>query len=114
MSQIAVSNNTINWTVSKGTSFEIVINKSTGWAMYDEIKMDFKYLKEVNSPSFLTLTVGGGFVIDGNRLIGSVSYAQSLLFSNEIIHADIKLRIGREVLEPIPFLINVKDTVTHL
>lgn len=114
MSEIAVTNNTIQWAINKGTTSSIAINKSDGWAMYDQIRMEFKELKEVNFPSFLTLTVGAGLTISGNRLIISITYAQSLLFASSVIHADIKLKIGTEVIAPIPFLITITDTVTKL
>jgi hypothetical protein len=114
MSEIAVSSNTVIWNIPKGTSAQISINKSNGWAMYDLIRMDFKNLKEINSPVIFSLTIGNGLTIDGNRLIISLTYQQTSLFVNPIIHADVKLRIGTEVIEPIPFLINITETVTKL
>ena len=114
MSQISLKNNTIYWEIDRNTSAEIVINKADGWAMYDEIVMDFKPEKDVQSFYMLRLSAGSGITIDGTRLIVSLTFAQTAVLKGRGIHADIKLPIGTKVIKPIPFLITNKDTVTHL
>lgn len=114
MSQISLKNNTIHWEIDRNTSAEMAINKSTGWAMFDEIIMDFKPEKDINSFYMLRLSLGNGITIDGTRLIIALTFAQTAVLKGRQIHADIKLRIGAQVIKPIPYLIIVKDTVTKL
>jgi len=114
MSTITVKNNTIHWEILRGVNAYTVINKSTGWAMYDEIRMDFKPEKDIDSFPMLTLTPGNGMTIDGNKLIISVTKEQATVLRRKQIYADIKCRIGSVVEPPIPFLVPIKDTVTKL
>lgn len=114
MSDITVNANTIYWTILRGTSAIKAINKADGWAMYDEIIMDFKLKKDLNYPADLRLTVGDGLVIDGNRLIISVNYEQTGEFRVRNMFADIKLKIGSVVIPPIQFVITITDTVTKV
>lgn len=105
---------TILWEIEKGVSESFVINKSDGWAMYDEIQMDFKYVKLINSPAFLSLSLGNGLTRDGIRLIGSLTYDQTASFQIQTIQSDIKGKIGSIVGKSIPVIINVKETVTKI
>lgn len=114
MSEISVSQNQILWEIPKGTSASIALNKTDGWAMYDEIKMDFKNTKRIDADPILTLTVGSGLTITGTRLYISLTYGQVAAFKNTTIHADVKLRIGTDVIDPIPFLITIPETVTKI
>lgn len=114
MSLISIKSNTIYWEIARGTSAEIALNKPDGWDIYDQIVMDLKPEKDIQSFSMLRLTPGAGLLIEGNRLIVSLTYQQTTVLRGKQIHADIKLRIGSEVIPPIPFLITVKDTVTKL
>lgn len=114
MSQISIKANTIYWDIARGTSAEIALNKPDGWAIYDQIVMDLKPERDINSFSMLRLTPGAGLIIEGNRLIISLTYQQTTTLRAKQVYADIKLRIGSEVIPPIPFVITVKDTVTKL
>ena len=114
MGDITVNANTIYWTILRGTSAIMTINKPDGWAMYDEIIMDFKLKKDLNYPADLRLTVGAGLTIDGTRLIISINYEQTGEFRVRNIFADIKLKIGSVVIPPIEFAIAITDTVTKV
>lgn len=114
MSNIAIKSNTIFWEIDRNTSAQITINKADGWAMYDEIIMDFKAEKDINSFYMLRLTPGSGITIDGIRLIIALTYAQTAVLKGKQIYADIKPRIGNQVITPIPFVIPIKDTVTRI
>jgi hypothetical protein len=114
MSNVSINGNTIYWTILRGTSAQIPLTKSDGWAMYDEIIMDFKLKKDLKYPSELRLTVGEGIIIDGTHLIVSLSYEQTGEFRVRNMFADIKLRIGNIVIPPIPFAITITDTVTEV
>lgn len=111
---VSINANIISWPILRGTTSSIVINKTDGWAMYDEILMDFKLKKDLNYPADLRLTVGEGLVIDGTRLIASLSYEQTGQFRVRNMFADIKLKIGNVVIPPIPFVIIINDTVTKV
>lgn len=82
--------------------------------MYDEIRMDLKTSNDIAAYSSLRLTIGSGLRIDNNRLIISLSYQQTTALPAKQLFADIKLKIGTEVIAPIPFLITITDTVTKL
>lgn len=114
MNKVSIKSNTVFWEIDRGTSAEIAINKSDGWAMYDEIVMDFKSEKDINQFSMLRLTPGAGIVIDGTRLIIRLSKDQTTALKAKTIFSDIKLRIGTEVLDPIPFQITINQTVTKI
>jgi len=114
MGRITIKSNIINWEISQGSSADIAINKTDGWAIYDQIVMDFKIAKNINSRSLLRLIPGKGITIIDNILTISLTSEQTTGFYSNIIHADIRLGIGNQVLDPIPFLITLKDTVTKL
>jgi hypothetical protein len=114
MSRITIKSNIINWEINQGSSADVAINKSDGWTMYDEIVMDFKIGKNINGRSFLRLLPGDGMTIDGNVLLVSLKSDQTRQFPSKIIYADIRLRIGVQILDPIPFILTLKDTVTRL
>ena len=114
METINVSQNVIYWEIKRGVSQHTSIYKSDGWGMFDEIVMDFKLKKDINYPAELRLTVGNGITIDGNDLIVSLTYEQTADFRVRNMYADIKLKIGTEVIDPIPYVINIVDTVTKL
>ena len=116
MGKITISEDktTILWEIEKGVSESFVINKSDGWAMYDEIQMDFKYVKLINSPAFLSLSLGNGLTRDGTRLIGSLTDDQTASFQIQTIQSDIKTKIGSTIGKPIPVIVTVKETVTKI
>lgn len=114
MSLITISNNTILWTIEKGVSEQLVINKSDGWAMYDEIQMDFKYVKLINSPAFLSLSLGSGMTIDGIRLIASLTPEQTAAFQIKKVVSDIKTKTGDVIGKLVPVIVNVNETVTKI
>lgn len=111
---ITTKSGTILWEIQKGTSAELALTKSDGWAMYDEVRMDIKPERDITSFPLLKLTPGSGLTIDGTRLLVSLSYAQTAALRAKMVYADIKLRIGAEVIAPIPIQITLKDTVTKL
>jgi hypothetical protein len=114
MSKISIKNKTINWEILRGVNAYMVIKKSTGWAMYDEIRMDFKPEKDINSFPILRINPGNGITIDGVYLIVNLTKNQTTVLKGKLVHADIKLRIGAEVDYSIPYLITIKESVTKL
>lgn len=114
MSGITISDNVILWEFDKGTSASCVINKADGWAMYDEIVMELKPIKDINALPSLRLIIGSGLTVTGTSLLIEITYAQTKALRNKTIHADIKLKAGEEVTTPIPFLITNNNSVTDL
>ena len=114
MSKVSIKSNTILWEIDRGTSVRLVINKPDGWAMCDEIVMDFKSKKDINEFSMLRLSLISGMKIEGTRLIIPLSKEQTTALRGQTIFSDIKQRIGTEVLDPIPVQINMNQTVTKL
>ena len=114
MSKVSIKSNTILWEIDRGTSARLVINKPGGWAMYDEMVMDFKPEKDINEFSMLRKTPGSGMVIDGTLLIIPLGKDQTTSLRPKKIFSDIKLRIGTEVLPPIPVEITFNQTVSKI
>lgn len=114
MSKVSINSKGILWEIDRGTSARLVINKPDGWAMYDEIVMDLKAEKDINQYSMLRLTPGSGMTIDGIRLIIPLTKDQTTTLKSKTIFSDIKLRIGTEVVDPIPVQIILNQTVTKI
>lgn len=114
MSKVSIKSNTILWEIDRGTSARLVINKPDGWAMYDEIVMDFKSEKDINQFSMLRLSLIFGMNIQATLLIIPLSKEQTTTLKGKIIFSDIKLRIGTEVVDPIPVQIILNQTVTKI
>jgi hypothetical protein len=111
---ITTKSGMILWDIQKGTSAELAISKSDGWDMYDEIRMDIKNDRDILSHAILKLNPGNGITLDSNRLLVSLTYGQTAALRQKVVYADIKLRIGSTVLDPIPIQITLKETVTKL
>ena len=108
-----VQSNTIIWTIFKGTSESLAITKEDGW-VYDDIAMDFKSSRNIEVRPFLRLTVGRGLTIEDTSLTIDLTPQDTIKLSRAVIYADIKLRNGTEVLDPILFEIRITDTVTKM
>lgn len=113
MGTITSKNNILYWTIQKGVTESITISKDDGWA-YDEILMEFKQTKDIDDYELLTLEVGSGLTVVGNNLTIDLTYAQTQAITVNKLFADIKLRTGTTILEPIPFIIITNQTVTKI
>lgn len=111
---ISTKKGILYWTVQKGVTVSVVIIKNDGWDMYDEILMEFKQDKELSTYPIITLSVGDGLIVDGNNLLINLTYEQTASIEQCQLFSDIKLRSGSIVIPPIPFVVNIVETVTNI
>lgn len=114
MSKVTIQNNKIVWQISRGISENLSLSSSSGWDQYDSILMDIKSSNNLDESPILRLRIGDGLSISESLLIISLSYEQTRKLKSGNLYADIKLRLAGQVLEPIPFLIQVSNTVTDM
>lgn len=111
---ISTKKGILYWTIQKGVTAAVTIIKADGWAMYDEILMEFKQDNELSTYPILTLSEGEGLVVDGDNLIINLTYSQTALIKQNRLFSDIKLKIGSVVIAPIPFVVTIAETVTNI
>lgn len=114
MPNVTVQSNTIVWKIIRGTSAILNLTNPAGWDQYDEILMHIKKTRELDESPLIRLMPDDGLLVNAQLLTISISNAQSKKLKAGNLYADIKLKLAGKVLDPIPFLIQISNSVTNM